>query len=72
MGDVGFDAQRVGGFLIFDVNLLPGRAPFEVTLSTGYQTTNNRKVLENGIETQGGGPAGGEGAYGTIVVSTTF
>jgi len=72
MGDVGFDAQRVGGFLIFDVNLLPGRAPFEVTLSTGYQTTNNRKVLENGIVIQGGGPAGGEGAYGTIVISTTF
>jgi hypothetical protein len=69
MGDVGFDAQRVGAFITFDVNLLPGRAPFELTLSSGYQFVDSRRT--NGV-TETAGPAGGEGAYGTIVISTTF
>jgi hypothetical protein len=70
-GDVEFDAQRFGGFVTFDVKLLP-RFPLEVTLSSGYQWVNESGAGGGG----GGGPitsvGGGEGVYGLVVFSTTF
>ena len=36
MGNDAFDAQRAGGFVMFDVSLVPNM-PIEVTLSGGYQ-----------------------------------
>lgn len=64
MGSDSFDAQRVGGFLTFDLNLSP-RMPIEVTLSGGYQFID----ADNG---GGFGSGGGEGAYGGIVFVTVF
>ena len=66
-GDVEFDAQRLGGFLTFDLKLIP-RMPLEVTLSAGHQWVS---------DTGGGGGTvtsvgGGEGTYGLVVISTTF
>lgn len=64
MGSDSFDAQRVGGFLMFDVSLVPNM-PIEVTLSGGYQFLDD----SNGTSFGGGG---GEGAYGGIVFTTLF
>jgi hypothetical protein len=65
VGDVGFDAQRVGGFVMFDIKL--PRMPFEVNLSAGHQFVSGSSA---------GGPiatvGGGEGTYGLVVISTTF
>ncbi|MGE0629488.1 MAG: cellulose biosynthesis protein BcsS [Hyphomicrobiaceae bacterium] len=61
LGDVSGDAQRVGGFLMFDVPLRP-TTPGRLTLSAGYQFTddnnNNGRFSNSGF--------GEEGAYGTI------
>jgi hypothetical protein len=65
-GDVEFDAQRLGGFLTFDVKLIP-RMPLEVTLSAGHQYVSGSGG-GGGINSVGGG----EGTYGLLVVSTTF
>lgn len=64
MGSDSFDAQRVGGFVMFDVSLVPNM-PIEVTLSGGYQFLDD----SNGNSFGGGG---GEGAYGGIVFTTLF
>jgi hypothetical protein len=63
MGNDAFDAQRAGGFVMFDVNLVPNM-PIEVTLSGGYQ------FLDDSSGTTFGG--GGEGAYGGITFVTLF
>ncbi len=69
LGDDDFDAQRLGGFVRFDVPVLPSRAPWEVTLSAGHQfVSGNNNNNNNGT----GGIGGGEGTYGTINVSVTF
>ena len=65
LGSDSFDAQRVGGFLTFDLNLVP-RMPIEVTLSGGYQFLD-----DNGGGFRGGS-GGGEGAYGGIVFVSVF
>ena len=64
LGNDAFDAQRVGGFLTFDVSLAPTMS-FEVTLSGGYQFLDDK----NGTSF---GSGGGEGAYGGIVFVTLF
>lgn len=63
MGNDAFDAQRVGGFVMFDVSLVPNM-PIEVTLSGGYQ------FLDDSSDGSSGG--GGEGAYGGVVFTTLF
>ena len=67
MGDVDYDAQRLGGFVMFDVKLIP-RMPFEVTLSAGHQFSGGSSSTPTGT----GSVGGGEGNYGLIVLSTTF
>jgi hypothetical protein len=64
LGDLESDEQRLGGFVMFDVKLIP-RMPFEVTLSAGHQ-------FASGSSTGVGSTGGGEGNYGLIVFSTTF
>ena len=66
-GDLGFDAQRVGGFLIFELKLFPKMSPLEVGLDVGHQFVSH----SNGGAV-GGGIGGGEGTYGGIVLSVTF
>jgi hypothetical protein len=68
MGDDGFDAQRAGGFVTYKFKLAPTRT-LDITLSGGFQWVAGNN--------SGGGstlssPGGGEGAYGSIVFSTTF
>jgi Cellulose biosynthesis protein BcsS len=71
MGNTGFDAQRVGGFVTFDLKLLPGRPPVEITFSSGYQFVNgsNNDSTSTGNNSSSGG---GQGVYGAVVLSTTF
>jgi hypothetical protein len=65
-GNEEFDAQRLGAFLTFDVNLRPG-TPIEITIAGGHQFVN---------DPTGGGATpttgGGEGTYASIVFSTAF
>jgi hypothetical protein len=65
LGDVEFDAQRLGGFAIFDLNILPSR-PLEVTLSAGHQFVSDSNAGTTG------GIGGGEGAFVTIELSIPF
>jgi hypothetical protein len=65
-GDVGFDAQRLGAFFIWDLKV-PGMSPVEVTLYGGHQF-----VAGSGGDGVGGGVGGGEGPYGGISFSTRF
>jgi hypothetical protein len=67
LGDVGFDAQRIGGFVIFDVPLFARAAPLEVSLHVGHQFVAGDS--SNGIE---GSVGGGEGTYGGIVFTFVF
>lgn len=60
-GNESYDAQRVGGFLKFDLPLFSRTT--EVSLSAGYQF-----LSDNG----GGSASGGEGAYGTIGFGFSF
>src|SRR5262249_4977783 len=64
-GDVGFDAQRVGGFLIFDWKLFPKMSPLEVGLDLGHQfVSRSSGAAVGGVTT--GGVGGGEGTYGGL------
>jgi len=67
-GDTDFDAHRIGGFLTFDVKLIP-RMPLEVTLSAGRQFVDSSGGGGGGTVTSVGG---GEGTYGLVVFSTSF
>ena len=67
MGNDGFDAQRLGGFITFHgLNPLRMR-PFDLTLSGGHQFQS-----EDSSSGLGGGSGGGEGAYGAISFSMAF
>ncbi|HEU0058324.1 MAG TPA: cellulose biosynthesis protein BcsS [Hyphomicrobiaceae bacterium] len=68
LGDQDFDAQRVGGFVRFDVKL-PSFRPVEVTLSAGHQFVSGSN--SNGDD-GGGGIGGGEGTYGLVNFSVSF
>jgi hypothetical protein len=66
MGNVSFDAQRLGGFITFhDLNPFRMR-PFDLTLSAGHQFSDDDST------TGGGGSGGGEGTYGSISFSMVF
>jgi hypothetical protein len=69
MGNVDFDAQRVGGFVTFDVNLTP-KVPLEITLSGGHQFVSDDD--SSGTAAAVGGRGGGEGAYGAVTVVSVF
>ena len=69
LGDVGFDAQRVGAFLIFDLKPFPKMAPIEVGLSVGHQFVAGEG---GGVVDGVGGVGGGEGTYGGIVLTLLF
>lgn len=71
LGNDEFDAQRLGAFVTFDLNLSP-RMPIEVTLSGGYQFVDDDNNGGGGGGGFGGGSGGGEGAYGGIVFVTVF
>jgi hypothetical protein len=66
LGDLEFDAQRVGGFLIFDIPLSQRVAPLEVSLHVGHQFVAGSG---NGVE---GSVGGAEGTYGGITVTFVF
>jgi len=68
LGDVGFDAQRIGGFVIFDLPLSMRATPLEVSLHVGHQFVAG-SGSNNGVE---GSVGGGEGTYGGIVVTLVF
>jgi hypothetical protein len=68
VGNVEFDAQRLGGFITFDIKLLPTRS-VEVTLSAGHQFLSGSATEANGGSSSSGG---GEGAYATIAFSVLF
>jgi len=71
LGNEDFDAQRVGGFATFRFKLLPDRPKLELTLSAGYQfLSDSRSTGVTGGNT--GTSGGGEGAYATVILSTTF
>ncbi len=67
LGDLEFDAQRVGGFIIFDVPLLPRSTPLEVSLHVGHQF-----VAGSGNGGIDGSVGGSEGTYGGIVLTLVF
>lgn len=69
MGNVDFDATRVGGFVTFDINLTP-KVPLEITLSAGHQFSGNSD--NNGTSSSTGGLGGSEGTYGSITVVSVF
>jgi Cellulose biosynthesis protein BcsS len=62
-GSEDFDAKRLGGFFIFDLNLLRTTSPIEVTLSSGYQWSHDSGSVGSG---------GGSGTYGAISFSSSF
>lgn len=61
LGNKGFDATRVGGFVTFDLPLTRSNI-FEVTASAGRQSLGSNS----------GGASGGEGTYVGVSVSTVF
>jgi hypothetical protein len=63
LGDVSFGAQRIGGFAIFDLKLLPRMTPLEVSLYAGHQFVS---------DSSDGGPGGREGAYGGVTIGILF
>lgn len=63
LGNQGFDATRVGGFMTFDLKLSP-RLPLEVTLYAGHQFVGG-----NGGAT---GASGGEGEYVGFSLTSLF
>ncbi len=66
LGNIDFDAQRVGGFVtIHDITVLRFR-PFDLTFSVGHQWVNDNN---NGTVS---GVAGGDGTYGAVSFSMVF
>jgi hypothetical protein len=67
LGDLEFDAQRVGGFVIFDVPLFSRSNPFEVSVHLGHQF-----VADSDNGAIAGSVGGGEGTYGGIAFTLAF
>jgi hypothetical protein len=68
LGDLEFDAQRVGGFVIFDVPLFSRGTPLEVSLHLGHQFVAG-SGNGNGID---GSVGGGDGTYGGVTLTFVF
>lgn len=66
-GNIGFDAQRAGGFLSFPVKL--GSTPLSITLSGGYQWVGDD---EEGGQVVGGIGGVGDTAYGSLNINAVF
>ena len=64
-GNDGYDAQRLGGFVMFKLDFLGTRNPAELTLHAGYQFLDDDGP---GVASA----AGGEGAYGGFNLSFAF
>jgi Cellulose biosynthesis protein BcsS len=63
LGDVSFDAQRLGGFITFhDLNPFRMR-PFDLTFSVGHQFADDNNSGSSG---------GSDGTYGAIAFSMVF
>lgn len=63
-GNSGFDATRVGGFVTFDLPIVPAM-PLELTISAGHQFISG----SGGTST---GSGGGEGGYVGVAVVSVF
>lgn len=63
LGNKGFDATRVGGFVTFDLPLIP-RLPLEVSLSAGHQFVSGNSGV--------GSTGGGEGTYFGMSFTSLF
>ncbi len=66
VGDLEFDAQRLGGFIIFDIPLFARSTPLEVSLYLGHQFVGSSG---NAID---GNIGGGDGTYGGVMLILTF
>jgi hypothetical protein len=66
MGNEGFDARRLGGFITWHNLGILGLPPFDLTVSAGHQFVGGNTT------TTVGGSGGGEGTYGAISFSTAF
>jgi hypothetical protein len=66
LGNEGFDAQRLGGFVMFKLDFFGTRNPAELTLNAGYQ------FLSDDDNSFAASSAGGEGAYGGFNLSFSF
>ena len=65
MGNVGYDAQRLGGFAMFKLDFLGTRNPGELTINAGYQFLSDDGV---GLAST----VGGEGAYVGLSLGFAF
>ena len=59
LGNEGFDAQRLGAFVMFKLDMFGTRTPAELTVHGGYQFLSG----DHGSSSFVGSSAGGEGAY---------
>ncbi len=65
-GNDGYDAQRLGGFAMFKLDMFGTRNPAELTINAGYQ------FLDDDDDPFVASPAGGEGAYAGFNLSFSF
>lgn len=63
LGNKSFDATRVGGFVTFDLALVP-KLPLEVSISAGHQFVNGNSGV--------GSTSGGEGTYFGMAFTSVF
>src|SRR5262245_59539074 len=66
MGNEGFDARRLGGFLTWHNLRILALPPFDLTVSAGHQ------FVDGNTSTAVGGSGGGEGTYGAVSFSVVF
>jgi hypothetical protein len=66
LGNEGFDAQRLGGFVMFKLDMFGTRNPAELTLNAGYQ------FLSGDDDSFSASSAGGEGAYAGFNLGFSF
>jgi hypothetical protein len=64
MGSEGFDAQRLGGFVSFNVDMFRDNRPIEVTLSAGHHFISGSGTVS--------GAAGTEGTYASVTFAVGF
>ena len=69
-GNEGYDAQRLGAFAMFKLDMFGTRNPAELTIHGGYQ------FVDEEDNNAGGGigatRAGGEGAFGGSTIKFVF
>ena len=70
LGSIDFDAQRVGAFASFKLEIIPHR-PLELTISGGHQFVSHSGGSSSGSN-NGATPGGGEGTYVGIALGADF